>query len=352
MRTWLVVLAALVVTALPVVPASAATSQGIGIRLLDAPVARKDDPRAQTYVVDQVHPGDALSRRFEVSNGTTRPVTLQLYTAAADIEGDGWRVEDGRGTNELTEWTQVSPSSVSLAPGQSATATLQVRIPKEASQGERYAAVLAELPAPPISSGNVALASRVGIRMYLSVGPGGEPASDFTVSTLTPERDDHGAPAVTAHVTNTGGRALDLAGQLDLSDGPGGLRAGPFDADVRTVGIGKTGDVRIPLDKALPAGPWKGRLVMRSGRVEHAVEATFTFPAAAGAKAAPVRATAVPLTKDPDVLVPIAVGLILLVLAGLLWLLWRRRRRDDRDDDQPAPALPGQRRAADDEVRR
>lgn len=328
-------------------------ADSIGIRLLEAPVARKDDPRAQTYIVDRVRPGDALTRKFEVTNGTDAAVTLPLYAVSADVTDGGWAVAEGRTSNELVEWIAVEPASLTLAPGSSATATATIRVPTSASEGERYAAVLAELPAPPETTGNVALARRVGIRVYLSVGAGGEPASDFEVSTLTPERLEDGSPVVTAQVTNTGGRALDLSGELELSDGPGGLRAGPFSADVRTLAIGDTGDVSVALDKALPAGPWKARLVMRSGRIEKAVEATLTFPDGAGQKSAPATAKEVPLAKDIDVVGPVAVGVLGLVSLMLLFAIWwlrRHRKKDDDEDGQPTPALPVQRRAADEQV--
>jgi hypothetical protein len=323
---------------LPAVPAGGAVNEGIGIRLLDAPVARKDDPRARLYVVDHVAPGASISRRFEVSNGTPDRVTLQLYAAAASVEG-GWNVAGGRASNELVEWTTVTPSTVDLAPGAVATAVVAVKVPPKASAGERYAAVLAELPPKSTQGGPVLTASRVGIRMYLDVGPGGEPASDFTVDSLIAQRAKDGTPEVTAVVTNTGGRALDLSGQLTLTDGPGGLRAGPFPVEnVRTLGVKATGDVLLRLDKALPAGPWHARIDMQSGRLKRAAEATITFPTAAGDVSPPVKAKNIPLAKDRKILVPVAVGLIALVLV-LLFVLWLlAKKRNKRKEEEPAQA--------------
>ncbi len=316
-------------------------SNTLGIRLLEAPVERQSDPRAQLYVVDHVAPGTVLTRSFEVSNDG-RAAEIDLYAAAASAAAGGWEVGEGRAPNELTEWMTVTPAKVTLTAGQRMQAKVEIRVPDDAAEGERYAAVLAELPGRPQPGSQVTLNARVGIRVYLSVGPGGEPVSDFEVSTLTPQRLQDGTPGVTAQVTNTGGRALDLSGQLELTGGPGGLRAGPFPVDVRTLGIDQTGDVLVRLDQALPAGPWQARMVLRSGRLEKAVEATVTFPEAGAAL--PVAATPVPLAQDPNVVIPVAVGLLVLAALMLLWLLLRRRHRNDDDDEQdagsPAVAVP------------
>ena len=75
-----------------------------------------------------------------------------------------------------------------------------------------------------------------------------------------------------------------------LSDGPGGLSAGPFDANLgTTLATGATGPVTVHLDERLPAGPWTARITLRSGLVERSAHATVTFPVAGAGPA--VRAT-------------------------------------------------------------
>ncbi|MCX5096419.1 hypothetical protein OOK36_48315 [Streptomyces sp. NBC_00365] len=100
---------------------------------------------------------------------------------------------------------------------------------------------------------NVGVISRVGIRTYLDVGKGGEPPSAFRIQALLAYRTKAGIPVVTARVRNTGERALDLKGKLDLADGPGGLRAGPFYVEPGTTLLpGKVGTVSTDLDPKLP----------------------------------------------------------------------------------------------------
>src|SRR5437762_204087 len=81
---------------------------------------------------------------------------------------------------------------------------------------------------PPDTGGGITQVSRVGIRLYISVGAGGPPAAAFTIDTLTAQRSADGAPTVVAAVQNTGGRALDMNGSMELRNGPGGLSAGPY----------------------------------------------------------------------------------------------------------------------------
>jgi hypothetical protein len=120
---------------------------------------------------------------------------------------------------------------------------------------------------------------RTGIRVYLDVGPGGEPPSDFAIGSLTPARDRQGKPSVTIQVTNTGERALDISGEVNLSDGPAGSRAGPF-AVVQgtTLAPGQSGTVVARFPREIPNGPWKIDVALASGLVRHTATGTVTFP--------------------------------------------------------------------------
>ena len=310
--------------------------QGIGIRLLEAPAERADDPRARSYIIDHVAPGTRIERDVEVTNGTEDAATLDLYPVGAGIVEGSFTADPGRGRNELAEWMSVTPEQVTLQPNGRATATVVIQIPAQASAGERYAALLVERP-PDGGPGQVGVAARVGIRVYLSVGEGGEPATDFAITALRGTRDAERSPVVLADVGNTGGRAIDLSGELTLREGPGGLQAGPFPVTLgRTIAPGSSAPAEIVLDPALPDGPWTATLVLRSGPVERAAEAVITFPSDAGAENPPVAAT----PADPQriagggpgsglrlPLLGLAGLLLLLVIAALVRQLLRRARR-------------------------
>lgn len=318
-------------------PAEGRQAEGsIGIRILDAPENRRDDPRARLYIVDHVAPGTTIVRRVEVANDTDEGFAIATYAAAADVKDGEFRFGDDRAVNELTTWTTVDPPTDIYGPGDKKAVTVTIAVPANASEGERYAVVWASVSSDaPSGGGGLTAVNRVGIRIYLSVGPGGEPASDFEITALRAQRTDAGAPQVAATVRNTGGRAIDLSGSLRLSDGPGGLSAGPFNAELgRTLGIGESEPVLIDLDKAIPNGPWTARLVMKAGLLEKDAEAKLTFPAAPGAAGPNVK----PASHRSNTTL-VVVGVLLAVLGALaLFVVGRRSGQDESAESEDDPA--------------
>lgn len=308
----------------------------IGIRLLQAPVALENDPRARIYIIDHVDPGTTISRQIAVSSTSDSPIQAQLYGGPAVIQGGSFIGEPEGKTSDLTSWTKITPSVVVIPPHGQVAATVTIAVPSNATSGERYGVVWAQ---PPTSTGSngVSEVNRVGIRLYLSVGSGPAPTIDFTINSLTAARDASGVPYVTAQVHNTGGRALDLSGSLALNNGPGGTRAGPFPAKLgTTLGIGQTEPVTVPLDRNTPSGPWNAVITLTSDQVTRQAAATISFPTAAGATSSPVPAVAV--HRSTSFWLTAIIAVIILVAVGLLiFLLWRRRRDDE--DDKPGGAL-------------
>lgn len=302
------------------VATGAEPAPGLGIRLLEAPSNRAQDPRAKVYVVDRVAPGARFARRFEVSNGTREVMDLRLYPAAATVEGGSFAVSDRGVPGEIAQWASITPETVRLGPGERAQAEATFVVDPKATEGEYYGGLVAERPAT--GSSGVRVNLRVALRVYLSVGPGGEPASDFTIDSLRGARDKTGAPVVLASVQNTGGRALDLRGTLRLSKGPGGVSAGPFPVRAgTTLGIGQTAPVSVLLDKALATGPWLASIELASGLLERRARATITFPSAPDTAGPPVPAERTPEQGLPPLVVVGATALVLTLLGALAWLL-------------------------------
>jgi hypothetical protein len=328
-------------------PAGAATATpravsggGIGIRLLDAPANAGNDPRARLYIVDHLVPGTVIHRRVEVSNTAASTMHIFLYPAAATIEKGSFLGAGGHIANDVSSWTSVDPSVSDVPAGGSLTAIVTIDVPHDAPPGEQYAVVWAEVRSAPVADGGIIQASRVGVRIYLSVGPGGAPAANFTIDSLTAERSPDGLPMVLATVTNTGGRALDMNGTLQLLAGPSGLSAGPFPASLgTTLAIGDTESVTIALDEKLPAGPWDARITLRSGLVERTARATITFPASGASR------SVITSSVQPARLYAIAASLIILLLVGIATLLLLLKRRpklvDDGAGGTPTPASLG-----------
>jgi hypothetical protein len=317
--------------------AAATTSTGsVGIRLVDVPVSAANDPRARLYIVDHVAPGAVIERRIEVSNTTSSALRVALYAAAATIGAASFIGEEGHTANDVSSWTSVSPSAPEIPAGRTVTAMVTIAPPIDAAPGERYAVVWAEVGSVPTNGDRVIEVNRVGVRVYLSVGRGGSPASDFAIDSLTAERSDQGRPVVVAAVHNTGGRALDVSGTLQLSSGPGGLSAGPFPASLGvTLAIADTKQVTITLDEVVPAGPWNARVTLRSGLIQRSATATITFPS--NGVSAPVKTATAHRASDRGAIAgAVALALLASAAAGVLllrqrraakrWLIWRPPR--------------------------
>jgi hypothetical protein len=240
---------------------------------------------------------------------------IVAYPAAATISRGAFVGAAAHTPNELSTWTSVLPGASNIPAGGDAIATVTIAVPSNAPSGEQYGVVWVETRSAPVSGAGITQVSRVGIRLYLSIGPGGAPASKFTIDSLTGKRSPDGQPMVVASVHNTGGRALDMSGSLQLSAGPGGLRAGPFAANLgTTLAIGATEPITIMLDKQIPDGPWHALVTLRSGLLERSARATISFPATGTS------------SRSPFLIVIIVAGFVVLLLAGVVaGRLWRRR---------------------------
>lgn len=158
MRRILVAALAVAGVLAPATAASADTPkppESIGVRLLDAPTDRRNDPRALAYVIDHVAPGATIQRRIEVSNTTSKPADISVYPAAASIVGGVFTGADGNTPNELSTWTSVDRGTVPLAPGAKQPVTVVLRVPKDAAPGEQYAVVWASVSSAPAATDNV-----------------------------------------------------------------------------------------------------------------------------------------------------------------------------------------------------
>jgi hypothetical protein len=318
-------LAVLGVGALLAVPAGAATTSparpaaaqaelagSLGVQLRDVPVAEASNPLAQLYIIDHLHPGTVIHRLIEVSNTTASRMPIVLYPAAATIDNGSFVGAVGHTPNNLSTWTSVSPGASDLRAGGHLTARVTIAVPRDASAGEQYAVVWAETRSTPPAGEGITEISRVGVRIYLSVGAGGPRPPTFAIQSLTARRAPDGRPMVVATVRNTGGLALDMYGALQLTAGPGDSSAGPFPADLgSTLPIGDTEPIKIILNEQLPAGPWNAIVTLHSGLITNSARATITFPVAEAA--------------SPPYLALVGIAIALLVIASLIVATRRRR---------------------------
>jgi len=302
-------------------PALAAAGPGpasFGIRLVDVPSDEAGNPRALRYIIDHLHPGITIHRRVLVENLGPAAARITVYPDAATISGGSFTGDAGETRSDLTTWITTNEHTVALGPHANTMVTVTIRVPRDASSGERYGVIWAQETSRLRYRSGLAITeiNRVGIRIYLSVGPGGAPPSNFVVTSLTATRSAHGQPVVITHIHNTGGRALDIGGYLKLSGGPGGLTAGPYKInDNITIAPGQSEPIETVLSQRLPNGPWLAQVDLVSGLTERRAEAAVQFPGY-GAR-----------TAISGYLIKGGILLFILAMIAAAWLVRRNRRR-------------------------
>jgi hypothetical protein len=306
------------VTAIASAASGPTSTGGIGVRLVANESTSSTDPLSLLYIVERLAPGQGVLRHVEISNTSKATADVLVYPAAASDVGNTLRFAPGRSANSLTHWTTVAQPVVRLAPGVTVIEAVTINVPKRAPAGERYGVIWAEVSAPSPTQSGVRLVNRVGVRMYVSVGKGGEPAAEFTVGTLVAGRLANGDALVEARVHNVGPAAIDITGKLTLSNGPGGLSAGPFRVTLGTMlAPGHSAVERIELSGQIPRGPWRGDLSLSSEGTRRTSIATITFPI--------LRLPSAPRSSVAPLTLALLVLFLLLAGGGSVVILRRRR---------------------------
>ncbi len=191
MRGSLLLALATVALVVPIGPAGAAVDgcegmpPGLGARLMEVPTQLADNPRAQSRIIDEVQPGATIERTVRFSNGETdRALDLRIATLPAAVEGGAFLIDTAGADGELADWVSTDQQETTLGPCEFIDVHATIQVPGDAEAGERYAAVTAA-HVPDADGAGVAVASRIGIRIYLQVA-GPEPATSDLSLRSTP----------------------------------------------------------------------------------------------------------------------------------------------------------------------
>jgi len=316
----------LIAAAGAVVPAAAGTaaaairpdSQRFGVRLVDVPVSEAHNPRALRYIIDYLHPGEVIHRRILVVCDESRRARLTVYPDAATITKGYFIGEAGATRSELTTWIRVQHPVLNLRPGGREMDMITIRVPRIATRGEHYGVIWVQQHARARTASGVAIneVTRVGVRIYLGIGKGGAPPVKFAITSITGATRDH-RPLIVAHVRNTGGRAVDLAGTARLTQGPGGTTAGPFaEQQVATLAPGQSGEVVFAPSRGLPRGAWQARIRLASGLNRATSSASIQLGAGTGGAS---------LAGNLPAMLG-GIGVILIIVLATLFLARRSQR--------------------------
>jgi hypothetical protein len=97
------------------------------------------------------------------------------------------------------------------------------------------------------------------------------------IASMTAQRSAPDQPLLVVRVSNKGRRAVDLSGELRLTNGPSWSTAGPFGAQPVNLSPGQEADVDFALTATLPSGPWLATVTLTSGPYTATARSTVTF---------------------------------------------------------------------------
>jgi len=149
--------------------AEPSTVGSVGIRIAQIPAALANEPLAGSYIISRLQPGVALEQRLEVFNTSTQEIKVSVYPGLATFKNKKFLIGNGRDGNDLSSWTKLSFTSVTLKPSTSQYFTMIISPPADALSLQQFGVIWAEVQGAPNSAGITAV-SRVGIRMYIPVG--------------------------------------------------------------------------------------------------------------------------------------------------------------------------------------
>lgn len=242
-----------------------------------------EDERASRYIVDHVVPGSTLERDVTIGNDGDAPVDVELSVGGSEIV-EHRLVFDDEGTGverEIVEWAQLPRDRVTVAPRESVTVPVELVVPPDAEDGERYGVVWAAVRST--STGAATVVNRVGVRIYLSVGDGPAPPSDFTVDLVAAGRADDGAPYLDVTLSNVGGRAVEPQGTVTFAGKAGEIEPG------FTLTPADSGELRVRFDDdAARADAGEVDVVLGANGVDRRATAEVAFPTTPGRRAGPV----------------------------------------------------------------
>jgi hypothetical protein len=301
-------------------PAARPALQRFGVRLVDVPVSEAHNPRALRYIIDYLPPAAVIHRRIRIVNQESRTAHFTVYPDAAQISHGYFIGDAGHTRSELTTWITVQHPSLTLRPHTGTMDMITIRVPRKPTRGEHYGVIWAQQTSLLHTATGFAVkeVNRVGIRMYLDIGPGGVAPTNFTITSITGHRSPRGRPYLTALVHNTGGLAVDLDGTVRLTGGPGSTSAGPFTAQqVTTLAPGQSWTMTFAPASRIPNGPWTATITMISGLTTRTATATIQF-------------SGTPLNTGWTTHLPIMTGAAAILIITLLTLTRLRLRRVPR----------------------
>lgn len=229
-------------------------------------------PPSQEITAD---PGETVTLRASIRNRSNGTLPIQARIEDFTAVGEQGQVElTEESSYSIRSWTNISPESFNLTPGQSREVTATIRVPADTAGG-RYGSFVFGVSGEE-KPGSAALSQEIASLFLLRIsGPVDE---DLTLlSFTTPRFSEFGPIPFTMRVKNSGNVHVKSYGLVNVTD--------MFNKKVSDVVIyetnvfpGATRDIKANLDKKYLFGKYNATAVIYYGSEENqSLTGTFSF---------------------------------------------------------------------------
>jgi hypothetical protein len=184
-------------------------------------------------VTREAEPGKPITQDVLITNRSTVAAVVRVRTMDWNLSqsGDLQLLPFGTTAHSLASCMTISPTTFSLAPGESRTLTATLAMPAD-GEPTRWGLILSEVRStlPHRGVGPLAV-GELGTTVYLTRSPEEDARAELTALDVTPQGPD--SMRVLLSVENNGQRHLYAGGDLRLEDDHGSVvRTGRFDKGV------------------------------------------------------------------------------------------------------------------------
>lgn len=270
-RLFVLILASLLVAAVPVLPANS-DSLGIGVTILPDP--NNPSVSSRNILWFGAEPGQTATRTLRISSQSEVEQTIRF--ALLDLVLiDGEEFVDSESISERDKWLRYEPETIVLQPGEAREVTVTVSVPPDSLETTtisylRVAASLASLDVNEVGEGSRAvLAGGAAIDLETWIGVGDPQLLLPSFELLNPRgviRD--GEKFIQSGFRNTGSIPLFVSGGVSLNDQTfAGRTFGPYSYQVSGIESSQTGIFEVAVPEDVQEGPWQIYITARAGNV-------------------------------------------------------------------------------------
>ena len=237
-------------------------------------------PSASAQVTTTVSPSVLDLGAKPGATGEQEIIVQIQSTADVALQAEITPYNDLDDVPSAVEWLSLDQDQVTVAPGESATFTLQIDVPDDAEAGGHFAMVkittgAADAADPAV--GQAAVQGRFRIPVLITIGEEGDLVRSAELTRIAPVLEPDGRIGIWGELTNTGNVAISAPGDLAITDADDKDVASLEFPETTPILPGETQIIRATGTLPLPEGTEYTAAASIDVGGEDAVEAETTF---------------------------------------------------------------------------